>query len=152
MIIDIGASNYAKRGDINFIYYKDNSVDKRHEQYDKYFPIKENGIAYYFIDDVDIITKLLELDQLRKENTYLFIHSFEHSYKNFWLLNFIAYYEPTVYIAVPNCSYSDVHDKEDKGHLFSFNKYSLENMLRYMGFKNIEFILEGEDLFVKAYF
>ncbi len=149
MIIDIGASEKAKRGDINFIYKYDKSYDTRHEQYDKYFPIKNDGIVYYYENVMDIINKLNEINGFDKNNTFLFIHSFEHNYYFFILLEQIAKHGCKVVIVTPNATFTDKHDKEDKTHLFSFTKYSLHNLLSQF-YTNIEFKDDKEDLFVIA--
>ncbi len=146
MIIDIGASENACRGDVCFIYEYDKSTDNRHSQYDKMFPIKNDSekIYYSYVDEIYENIRLSEY----KNMEILFLHSFEHNYEFFKLIDNLTFYPIKIHIICPN-AVKNLADMIDKGHLFSFTIYSLHNLLNYYGFENVKVIelMNKQDLY-----
>jgi len=89
----------------------------------------------------------------------LFVHSLEHIPSPFNALSEVRRVlkkSGSVIIVIPNVA-GDEHrerqrDKVDSGHLYSWSKHSIENLLKAVGFTNIkvEDVIGGYDLKVAA--
>jgi hypothetical protein len=160
MLVDIGASIKAKRGDLNFIYAFDESKDNRHTQYDFIYPLnlRTNSVVYYrSIKDIKDIINCLYLLPNWKSLDFLLLHSLEHFLEPIDLVSSIFRIRPnTITIIVPNAQ-TNLADCKDSGHLFSFTECSLKNLAGYIIRSaseytyNVDRIMNNQDLYLKIY-
>jgi len=146
-VIDIGASRNALRGDINFVYENDRSVDNRHTQYDSMFPLKKDPtiILYNTVYEIGqylqqifssrstISRYLVSHDYILIHPDYILIHSLEHFSEPYTLLaNIYSFGHPrSITVVVPNPKINNADDV-DPGHLFSFTEGALRNLARHI--------------------
>jgi hypothetical protein len=157
MLIDIGASWKAKRGDLNFIYESDKSIDNRHAQYDAMFPLnlEPYNVVYYksidrIINDIYLLPDSNSLD-------ILFLHSLEHFYNPIYLVHKLFAIRPrSITIIGPNAQ-TNLADCRDSGHLIAFTECSLKNLAEYL-IKNdeeytytVDKLMDNQDLMLRIF-
>ena len=140
------------RGNVNITLINNQSVESI-DYLDSYLE------PYGFIYSKDNIVQLIDLnstdfthylqDNKSEEDRFLMAHVIEHVNYPYQLLELI--YPCMLILVAPNCYHSNV-DSIDKEHIWSFNEYTLYNLLKRIGYNiiNIQKIDNNEDLLAIA--
>ncbi len=129
MIIDVGASRTACRGDVCLVYRYDTATDQHLVQYDAIWPLRQ-GKVYYYANIEELVSILKEV--AHPGDTALFVHSLEHMDCPFTVLRTLYNVGiGAVHIYVPNAETVKVNpaDYRDHTHVYSWTLASLRNLL-----------------------
>ncbi len=146
MIIDVGASELACRGDICLIYSKDTAKERDLKDYDALWP-KRDGKKVYYASLKELVEKIRE--NVRTGDVVIAVHSIEHTDCPFDVLRAIAEAGAgELHVYVPNAVVNDA-DWKDETHVYSFTAPALGHLLRRAmpGYEvHVEPVFGGRDL------
>ncbi len=116
MILDIGASESACRGDVCLIYAFDRATERHLSQYDSLWPLKGGRRLYY--GNTDELVRLIE-EHANVDTVSILVHSLEHMDCPYAVLRTLAEVRVReVHVYVPNARTNDA-DWKDPTHVYS---------------------------------